>query len=153
MHFVSFLFPNSLLCNYALSVTFAVYQCDWVKEKNHQKRRLKIVESREHDRWIGEPVTFSAREAPVSHQNVFYAFLSVRLSSLSLSNRLLNAYLPEQVIVGHEERKLQLCEQLLNGVVSVILQEQWLKLHFFWQRCWFNEPSGHCSLATDITVA
>ena len=150
MHFVSFLFPNSLLCNYALSVTFAVYQCDWVKEKIIKKGALRSLRV---ESMIGEPVTFSAREAPVSHQNVFYAFLSVRLSSLSLSNRLLNAYLPEQVIVGHEERKLQLCEQLLNAVVSVILQEQWLKLHFFWQRCWFNEPSRHCSLATDITVA
>lgn len=153
MLFVSFLFPNSLLCNYELLCNLCSVSVWLSKGKNHQKRRLKIVESREHDRWIGEPVTFSAREAPQSNQNVFYVFLSVRLSSLSLSNRHLNAYLPEQAIVGHEERKLQFCEQLLNGVVSVILQEQWLKLHFFWQRCWFNEPSSHCSLATDIAVA
>lgn len=60
--------------------------------------------------------------------------------------------LPEQTITGQEEKKWHFCAQLVKGDVSVMSQEQLLKLHVFWQRCWLMFPPLHFSSACDIVV-
>ena len=60
--------------------------------------------------------------------------------------------LPEQIILGQEEKKWHFCAQLVKGEVSVISQEQLVKLHVFWQRCWLMRPPVHFSSACDIVV-